>query len=146
MIIDGELQILADWAPAAGSDAYRSVARDAHLLDCGWLPLDLDGRAFMCTHASTYDPATGTRRTTSGPYPAPEPRSRAQTARDVLELAHHSGLSRDQAERIAPAVRAALLAEIRAKHARRVREEGADLQRRLSGLAEHSRTHGRDDT
>jgi len=145
LIIDGELQVHADWAPAAGSDAYRSVARDAHLLDQGWLPLNLDGRAAMRANASTYDPATGTHRTTPGPYPAPEQRSRTQTDRDVLELAHHSGLSRDEAERVAPAVREALLGEIRAKNARRVRAERADLQRRLTEHAYQSRTDGRDD-
>lgn len=145
LIIDGELQIHADWAPTASSDTYRSVARDAHLLDQGWLPLDLDGRAAMRTNASTYDPATGTHQATPGPYPAPEQRSRTHTDRDVQELAQHSGLSRDQAERVAPAVREALLADIRAKNARRMRAERADLQRRLSELADHSRTDGRDD-
>ena len=99
----------------------------------------------MRANASTYDPATGTRRTTPGPYPAPERRSRTQSDRDVLELAHHSGLSRDQAERVAPAVREALLGEIRAKNARRVRAERADLQRRLTEHAYQSRTDGRDD-
>lgn len=145
MIIDGELQVHADWAPAPGSDAYRSVARDAHLLNHRWLPLDLDGRAAMRTNASTYDPATDTHHTTPGPYPAPERRSRTQTDRDILELAHHSGLSRDQAARVAPTVREALLAEIRAKNAQRVRDERADLQRRLSELADQSRADTPDD-
>ncbi|MEO8969890.1 MAG: hypothetical protein ABI427_20445 [Solirubrobacteraceae bacterium] len=114
LIVGGELQVDEDWAPPGRHTLeYRTIARDAHILAQGRVPADLDGRQEMASHAAAL-PGGGEGRAPVGPYPRPADRGDPdRSERELLEFAHHASLSLHEARRVAPAVRAAILAQAR---------------------------------
>ncbi len=108
----------AAWAPAPNTEAYRCVARDAYLLAGACLPPHLDGRTEMSMRANG--------------QLSPANRLPRHPDRELIELAHRTGMSSQQAARIAEPLRAAMLTSIHLKDAQDARESAARLQRALS--------------
>jgi hypothetical protein len=133
VIVDGKL-VLRDesgaWAPPINSTEYRVVLRDAYLLSRGYLPGHTDGRTQMATHTQHQ---TGGPSGHAAPGPYPDPRhQRDQVDRDLLELAHRSGLTLTQTQHISHHVRTSVLAQLRQRDATAIHQHAQALHRRLT--------------
>ena len=109
----GLLQVDAEHpsCPQPGSVTWRITVRDAYLAAGRVAPLEVDGRAQM---AARY----------RGEIPAQERAPhRGLEQRELAELGRLTGLSVASAQRVAPDVRAAMLAQLRVKEAERSRAE-----------------------
>jgi hypothetical protein len=106
---DGLAVINPELAPPPESDAYRTVIRDAYLIAGRRLPLMLDGRTTM-------------RLRDTGAIPPADRRGR-ELDRDLIELAHRTGQPQATWAHVRPALRAGILAELRATDARQARAE-----------------------
>jgi hypothetical protein len=133
VIVDGKLLLRDEsggWAPPINSTEYRVVLRDAYLLSRGYLAAHTDGRAQMADHSEHH---TGGRSGHAAPGPYPDPRDqRDQVDRDMLELAHRSGMTLTQTQQLSNHVRASVLAQLRQRDANAIRQQAQALHRRLT--------------
>ncbi len=108
--------------PAAGSDAYRMVVRDAYLLAGRLAPVDVDARKQMALrHLGEIPPAV--RR----PVPSND-------QRELAELAHRTGQPLGVLVRLAPGYRQAWLARLRVQEAQQAWREVLAFKAQLAGI------------
>jgi hypothetical protein len=121
-LIDGELQVDPQYAPAAGSEAHRAVWRDAWLVR-GWTPPpSLDGRLAMHLRAR-------------GDL---EPARRPERDHELVELAARTGRAIAQLRELTAPRRQELLERERAAARQHATDEAEAFRRRI---AEAATTH-----
>ena len=117
----------ARYVPPVGSDTYRMVVRDAHLLAGRLLPVDVDGRKEMALRHQRQIP------------PAARRPVRSDDQREVAELAHRTGQPLGVLARLAPAYRQAWLARLRAEEAQRAQQDVLAFKAQLQRITDERR-------
>jgi hypothetical protein len=118
-LIDGELQVDPDYAPAAGSEAHRAVWRDAWLMR-GWTPPpSLDGRLAMHLRA----------------LGQLEPARRPEPDHELVELAARTAQPIAQLRELTAQRRHELLQRERAAARQHATDEAETFRRRIAEAA-----------
>jgi hypothetical protein len=119
VFVEGLLQIDSERAPAANSDAYRFVVRDAYLLAGRGLPTGLDGRVLMSLRDR-------------GEIPPVARAADRDLDHELLELAHRTREPAGNWAHVATQVRQGVLAQLRAEEARQAHAEQTAFCERIA--------------
>jgi hypothetical protein len=109
-------------APAAHTDAYRTVIRDAHLLAGNTLPLELDGRRQMAL------------RYQGELEPAQRPKRPSVEQLELRELSHRTGQPLSLLRLISVTYREAWLTQARQQDAAQARADALAMRAALAAL------------
>lgn len=107
--------------PDQGSSSFRLIVRDAYLLAELTPPAALDGRAVMALRArGELAPAERRRVLGTGQW-------------ELLELARRTGLTARELQHLDPAIRGAMLADLRGQEAEQARRQLESFREQITG-------------